>query len=122
MQFVIRDVESQLFQTRSSIAGTRLVVELSGCLDMDTTPLLKTFLEALIRDIQAGIVAEFEFHTRELYLMSSSSISCFASWIKQLKLLSTKCTVLFRTNPDLDWQRRTLDPIRRLALQLVSID
>jgi hypothetical protein len=89
---------------------------------MDATPLLKAYLDPLIRDIEAGIVAEFEFRTRDLYLMSSSAISCFATWVKQLKSLPNKCKVLFKTNPDLDWQRRTLDPIHRLALQIVWVD
>jgi len=75
-----------------------------------------------VLDMKAGIVSEFEFDTSQLYLMSSSSISCFATWIRSLKALQTRCSVDFKTNPNLDWQRRTLDPLRRLAIQIVSID
>ena len=118
----ITDIESQLFNTSSSIVGNRLIVALSGCLDMDTTPLLKSFLEPLIRDLQAGIVSAIEFETGQLYLMSSSSISCFATWIKSLMNTQPEWRVTFKTNPNLSWQRRTLDPIRRLAEHLVSIE
>ena len=122
LEFVIRDVNSQLFWTKSMIVGTRLLVRLCGSLDMDTTPLLKSYLEPLLRDIQAGIVSEFEVDVRELYLMSSSSISCFATWTKSLKSLQNHCKVVFLTNPALGWQRRAIDPICNLAPQLVSVD
>ena len=116
------DVESQLFRTSSSMVGKRLSVRMSGCLDMDATPQLADFLNALVKDIKAGIVNEFEFDTSQLYLMTSSSISCFATWIRLLKELQIRCCVNFKTNPDLGWQRRTLDPLCRLAIQIVSIE
>lgn len=122
MEFVIHDVESQQFWTKSDIVGKRLSVRLYGCLDMDTTPLLKAYLEPLLRDIQAGIVSEFEFYTSELYLMSSSSIICFATWVKSLKSMQNPCKVSFMTNPAFGWQRRALDPICSLANQIVSVD
>lgn len=118
----ITDIESQLFNTTSSIVGNRLIVTLSGCLDMDTTHYLKSFLEPLIRDFQAGIVSAIEFETGQLYLMSSSSISCFAAWIKSLMNTQPDWRVTFKTNPNLSWQRRSLDPIRRLAEHMVSIE
>jgi len=118
----IIDVKSQLFNTSSSIVGNRLVVTLSGCLDMDTTPYLKSYLDPLIRDFQAGIVDAIEFDTGQLYLMSSSSISCFATWVKSFMNMRPEWRVTFKTNPNLSWQRRSLDPIRRLAEHMVSIE
>lgn len=122
MSSLLPDVESQLFRTNSSMVGKRLFVRMAGCLDMEATPQLAAFLDALIKDIKAGIVNEFEFDASQLYLMSSSSISCFATWIRSLKMLPTRCCVEFKTNPNLGWQRRTLDPLRRLAIQIVSIE
>ncbi len=118
----ITDIKSQLFNTSSSIVGNRLIVMLSGCLDMDTTPYLKSFLDPLTQDFQAGIMSAIEFDTAQLYLMSSSSISCFATWIKTLMNTQPGWRVTFKTNPNLSWQRRSLDPIRRLAEHMVSIE
>jgi len=118
----VQDSAGEFFSTESSIVGKRLIAAFSGCLDMETTSRLKSFLDPLIRDVQAGIIREFEFDTSRLYLMSSASISCLATWIKSLKLAHPKCYVLFKTNPNLAWQRRALDPIQRMAAGIVAIE
>lgn len=121
MKSVIEDVSGGGFSTLSQITGQRLAVKLSGCLDLQTTPHLRTFLRQLIPIIKAGIAQVLEFDTCELYMMSSSSISCLAGWVKELKDGRIACQVEFRTNPNLTWQRRTLDPIRRFADQIVVV-
>jgi hypothetical protein len=39
-----------------------------------------------------------------------------------LKVLPNRCRVTFRTNPNLAWQRRALESIRRLAEELVFVE
>ncbi|HET9960072.1 MAG TPA: hypothetical protein VFQ61_36520 [Polyangiaceae bacterium] len=122
MNSVVQDVASEAFSTKSRLAGERLTVELVGCLDMETAPQLRRFLGLLTPIAEGAMVKEFEFHTQDLYLMSSSAISLLAAWIKSLKELAAGCRVKFRTNPNLSWQKRSLDPIRRLAVEVVSVE
>ncbi len=120
--FVVRDVSAEGFSTTSVVAAQRAETKLKGCLDMHTSPLLKNFLAQLMPPIKAGLVTGIDFDVQELYLMSSSAIGCFASWVKDLKELRATCRVKFRTNPNLTWQRRTLGPIRSFAEQIVLFE
>jgi hypothetical protein len=118
---IVRDVQGEVFSTRSKLAGTSAHVTLQGCLDLETAPALQRFLGGLTGALTSGVLREVEFDTDGLYLMSSSSISSMASWVKQLKGSAPAARIKFRTNPNLAWQRRTLESIRRVAEAMVSI-
>lgn len=117
----IGDVHGDVFSTRSEVSGQRLRVVLIGCLDMETAPDLERFLADATRLLIDGGVRDIEFEIEGLYLMSSSSISVTAAWIKRLKGVAPSCRVKFKTNPNLAWQRRTLESIRRVAETMVSV-
>jgi len=122
MSIVVDDVLGSAFSTKSSLSADRITVELVGCLDLDTAPLLRHFLVQLTRSAQAGELLAFEFNIEQLYLMSSSAISHFASWLKGMRTTEHVRQIKFRTNPNLSWQHRSLDPLRRLASQLVLVE
>lgn len=122
MSASVDDILGNVFSTSSQLFGDRVVVQLVGCLDMQTAPLLKRFLNQLMLEAESGVLREFEFHTEQLYLLSSSAISCLASWLKSLKATGQICSVTFVTNANLGWQRRSLDPLRRLAERIVRIE
>ncbi|HWA77145.1 MAG TPA: hypothetical protein VG937_32640 [Polyangiaceae bacterium] len=121
MKVVVDDVRGEVFSTSSRQLGPRLVVELVGCLDMQTAPTLKLFLGQLLPHAESGAVDEVEFNIEQLYLLSSSAISCLATWLKAVRALEQACPVTFVTNANLGWQRRSLDPLRRLAEKMVRI-
>jgi hypothetical protein len=118
---VVSDVQGDVFSTCSKLSGKSAIVTLQGCLDLETAPALQRFLGGLAAALTSGLLREVEFDTNGLYLMSSSSISHMASWVKQLKTSAPAARVKFRTNPNLAWQRRTLEPIRRVAEAMVSV-
>jgi anti-anti-sigma regulatory factor len=118
----VADIHGDVFSTHSELVGQRLCVELTGCLDMETAPALERFLGALTRSLSSEHVREIEFATGGLYLMSSSAISHLAAWVKRLKQVSPGSCIRFRTNPNLAWQRRTFDSIRRVAESIVVVD
>lgn len=118
----IADVSGAVFNTHSELDGSGLRVKLTGCLDMETAPSLERYLASVSRALDSQSVREVEFDVEGLYLMSSSSISHMAVWIKRLKVQAPACRVRFKTNPNLAWQRRTLDSLRRLAERVVTID
>ena len=118
----VDDIRGEVFSTSSSVLDDRLSVALIGCLDMQTAPFLKRYLSQLSPSAESGELCEFEFNTEQLFLLSSSAISCLATWLKALKAMPQVRQVRFVTNQNLGWQRRSLDPLRRLADKLVSVD
>ena len=121
MTLALGDVRGEVFSTRSELSSQRLRVVLTGCLDMETAPDLERFLANATRLLTNEGVRDVEFEIAGLYLMSSSSISITAAWIKRLKGVAPSCRVKFKTNPNLAWQRRTLESIRRVAESMVSV-
>ncbi|HMA96061.1 MAG TPA: hypothetical protein VKP30_25420 [Polyangiaceae bacterium] len=107
---------------RSNIVQLRLTAELAGYLDSETLSNLGELLELATTDVSAGIVRDFEFNVSQIYLMSSSAISCLASWVKSMNERFPASKIFFRTSQELTWQRRALAPIRRLAPQSVFVD
>jgi hypothetical protein len=122
MSAVVDDIFGAEFSTKSLVRGDQVAVQLIGCLDLDAAPVLRHFLGQLTRGVQAGELLEFEFDVEHLYLLSSSAISHFAVWLKALKAIERVRSVRFRTNPNLSWQRRSLDALRRLAQPLVNVE
>ena len=122
MSSSIRDAQGEIFRTRSEVSGQRVRVVLTGCLDMETAPDYERYLGGLAAALASEGVREVEFDTVGLYLMSSSSISHTAAWLKRLGGLSPACRIKFKTNPNLAWQRRTFESIRRVAEALVAVE
>lgn len=121
MSVGVVDIQGDVFSTNTRLRGDRATVHLVGCLDMQTAPMLKRFLSQLVPEAESGSLRDFEFNIEQLYLLSSSAISCLASWLKSLKAIEQACQVTFVTNANLGWQRRSLDPLRRLAEHLVRV-
>lgn len=122
MSSSIRDVDGEIFRTRSEVTGQHVRVVLTGCLDMETAPEFERYLGGLGAALASEGIREVEFDTAGLYLMSSSAISHAAAWLKRIKGLSPTCRIKFKTNPNLAWQRRTFESIRRVAEALVAVE
>jgi len=118
---LVQDLQGDDFATKSAYRAGTLSVELVGSLDMETTPRLRNFLTR-VEEAAANTVQAIVFDATELYLMSSSAISCFASFLKRLKKLNHPFRITFRTNQAHTWQRRAFEPLARLAGEFVSIE
>jgi len=117
----LRDLRGEL-TTRSVVSEETLSVALVGCLDMDTTPSFAEFMLDLTPRALVGAFREIRFDTAELYLMSSSAISCFANFLKSVKRMEQPCRITFRTSEVHRWQRRAFEPLQRLAQNVVNIE
>jgi hypothetical protein len=117
---LIDDLRGEL-TTKSILGHEQVSIELIGCLDMETTPSFAEFMARLTPHVVAGALREVRFDTAGLYLMSSSGISCFATFLKRVKQLEPPCQVTFRTSPEHAWQRRAFEPLQRLA-GIVSVE
>jgi hypothetical protein len=122
MTVKVEEITGEVFSTQSRSAGDKVTVRLIGCLDLETAPTLQKILNQLARAVDAGDLAEIEFEIENLYLLSSSAISYFASWLKTVRASGRVRLVKFKMNPNLAWQRRSLDALRRLAEPLVSLE
>jgi anti-anti-sigma regulatory factor len=118
----VTDLEGEAFSTKSVYQAGVLSVALVGYLDLETTPRLRGFLTVVAPEIEAGTIRSVIFDANELYLMSSSAISCFASFLKEVKKLGRPCRITFRTNPTHGWQRRAFEPLVRLADKFATIE
>jgi|SRR6188768_2588505 len=116
------DLEGAVLSTISTVGNGKATVLVKGSLDLETTPRFKDFLTRLISEATGGKLQELVFDTAELYLMSSSAISSFASFLKGVKALQHRCLVTFRTSAAHGWQRRTFEPLRRLAEDIVRVE
>jgi len=117
----LRDIDGEL-TTRSIVADETLTVQLIGCLDMGTTPSFADFMLEVTSRTIAGAFRAIHFETAELYLMSSSAISCFANFLKSVKRMEQPCPVTFRTSGAHRWQLRAFQPLERLAANVVHVE
>jgi hypothetical protein len=54
--------------------------------------------------------------------MNSSCFKSFVVWIDSVKNAQPGYRIRFLTDPNLHWQRRSLEALRRLAANVVTID
>ena len=102
----------------------RLTVRFAGNADMEATPVLDSYLKELHETALAQAVGLVVFDLAELDFMNSSSFKCFVTWVGQVVKLEPpgRYEIRFLSNPDLQWQRRSLEALVRFAPDVVSID
>ena len=59
---------------------------------------------------------------RKLTFMNSSCFKAFVVWIDSVKNLAAPYKIRFLTDPNIHWQRRSLEALRRLAIQIVTLE
>jgi hypothetical protein len=67
-------------------------------------------------------VPEVHLDLDELYFLNSSCLKSLLAWVHQLASHNRPAyRVCFLTSPRLHWQRRSLEALRRLAPEVVSV-
>jgi hypothetical protein len=117
-------VAKEGFSISASEKGANVEVKFAGNGDMDATPVLATFLKQLHGDACMLGVAEVVFDFSALYFMNSSCFKCFVSWISLIHKMepAARYRVRFLSNPQLHWQRRSLEAIRYFAPEIVTVE
>ena len=54
--------------------------------------------------------------------MNSSCFKAFVVWIDTVKNAGRVYRIRFLTDPEMHWQRRSLEALRRLATNVVSVE
>jgi hypothetical protein len=120
----IADIKLPTFSTTSSQNADAMVVKMDGNADMTAHEPLKAFLDDLHKMTRTYRIREVTFDVQELYFMNSSCLSLFLRLINAVveSQASHSYSLRFRSNPNLRWQKRSLDAIRTYAKDVVSIE
>jgi hypothetical protein len=112
------------FTVSSAIEGGSIQLKLAGNADMDVAASLNNYLKQLHTDACEIGVSEVVLDFSRLYFMNSSCFKCFVTWIAQVKKLepAARYMVRFQSNPQLHWQRRSLEALRAFAPDEVVIE
>jgi anti-anti-sigma factor len=124
MTLALRDVQDETFGTRSRCEGEGIVVQMRGNADIGAQERLKTFLDALHLEAKRLKVRETVFDLEELYFMNSSCLSLLLRHINAIMQATggQGYRLKFRSNPNLRWQRRSLQALRSYAPDIVTVE
>ena len=115
-------VVSAGFQVTPQRTDTGLQLVFSGSGDMTAITLLSDFLKQAHSEARRLGMAQVSCDFQKLSFMNSSCFKSFVVWIDTVKNTPAPYQINFLTNPNFHWQRRSLEALRRLAMNIVTID
>jgi hypothetical protein len=120
----VGDIKLDGFSARSEDRAGAIVVWLRGNADMAVHERLKGFLDALGAAAKSARANEVIFELEELYFMNSSCLSLILRFINGALELKApqQYKARFRSNPNLRWQKKSLEAIHTYAKDLVIIE
>ncbi len=120
----VGEVKADGFSARVESRGGTIVVWMRGNADMAVHERLKGFFDALGAAAKVAHAKEIVFEFEELYFMNSSCLSLILRFINGV--LEAKPAhqykARFRSNPNLRWQKKSLQAIHAYAKELVIIE
>jgi hypothetical protein len=99
-----------------------LLVEFSGTGDVGAIELLAGYLKRVHAEAERLSLNEVRCDFRQLLFMNSSCFKAFVVWIDTVKNAPRSYRIRFLTDPQMQWQRRSLEALRRLATNVVQVD
>ena len=115
-------VSSDGFQAIPTLEDIRLRLVFSGSGDLNASGLLSDYLKQVHLEAIRLNLSEVCCDFRQLTFMNSSCLKSFVVWIDTVKNSSHLYQIRFLTEPSLHWQRRSLEALRRLAANIVTIE
>ncbi len=110
------------FSCTPHLEDQRLSVVFDGTGDVAAVELLALYLKRVHAEATRLGVSEVSCDFRKLTFMNSSCFKSFVVWIDTVKNAPSAYRIRFLTDPNMHWQRRSLEALRRLATNVVSID
>jgi anti-anti-sigma factor len=122
----IQDLQLELFTTATTRSGRSMTVCLKGNADLKSLDSLKGFVDAANEEaLQLGI-QEVVIDMNDLYFMNSSCLSLLMRWVVSLRSRDEAqlpiYKIRFRANPNIRWQRRSLQAICAVASDYASLE
>jgi hypothetical protein len=110
------------FSCAPAVDGATLRLTFVGTGDVAAVALLADYLERVHVEALRLPLREVICDVRELSFMNSSCFKSFVVWIDRVKNLAQPYQIRFVTEPRMQWQRRSLEALRRLATGVVSLE
>jgi hypothetical protein len=104
------------------LPGLVPAVKFSGNGDAQAVTPLDRFLKLLHKTLLDEQSTQIDVDLCELYFMNSSCLKAFVSWIYKVNTTGRPYQIHLQMNPRQPWQRRSLEPLKRLAPLVVFLD
>jgi hypothetical protein len=121
--FKLSPFSTSTFSASASESGGRAVLVLSGNADTLILNRFSSYMKAFHTDVSDQSLQEVHVDTGKLYFMTSSCLKVLVAWLTSVTELDAKkrYRVVFLSNPDLHWQRRSFDALRHIADGLMTV-
>ncbi|HVJ92246.1 MAG TPA: hypothetical protein VM580_20740 [Labilithrix sp.] len=115
---------SAALSLESHVESSRIAVTMRGNADMESLRSLEAFLGELHDEAVGLRCRQVTIDMRELYFMNSASIKLVVAWIANVQALSptARYSIHLASNPNLSWQRWTLNALKSVAADLITVD
>ena len=97
-------------------------VKFSGNGDAEAVVPLDRFLKLLHKNLTDDKSTEVYVDLADLYFMNSSCLKAFVSWIYKVNTTGKPYQIHLQMNPRQPWQKRSLEPLKRLAPAVVVLE
>ncbi len=115
-------VDTSAFACTPRFDDGKLSVTFSGTGDVAAIEILASYLQRVHGEAERLSLSEVTCDFRKLSFMNSSCFKAFVVWIDTVKNAARVYRIRFLTDPDMHWQRRSLEALRRLATSVVSVE
>ena len=115
-------IRANSFSLVPSADGPTPTVKFSGNGDTEAISPLDRFLKLLHKNLLDEKCASVSVDLGDLYFMNSSCLKAFVSWIYKVNTTGRPYQIRLQMNPRQPWQRRSLEPLKRLAPAIVFLD
>jgi hypothetical protein len=122
MLLYVNEVKSGDFSITAKAVGSRLVVNLAGTADSTVIEPLRDYLGHTAKELSTGQFTSVEFDIHSLYLLNSSCLKVFATFVHELSNTGSVTCVCFGVSSTLAWQQRAIIPLERLAPRFVVVE
>lgn len=119
---VLEPIRGADFACSANLAEGKLAVTFVGTGDVGAIEPLGGYLKAVHAEATRLETSEVACDFRKLTFMNSSCFKAFVVWIDTVKNTQKPYRIRFLTDPAMHWQRRSLEALRRLAMNVVTVD
>jgi hypothetical protein len=115
-------VETAGFSCAPTLDAGKLTVSFVGTGDVAAIEILGAYLQQVHAEAERLALTEVTCDFRKLSFMNSSCFKAFVVWIDTVKNAARSYRIRFLTDPEMHWQRRSLEALRRLATTVVTVE
>lgn len=122
--FDLPKIETTELRASASIEHGAIVVRFSGTADTVAMPQVHSLLQRLHDEVLRAGAREVTIDLRALEFMNSSCFKAFVSWIGGVQELeeARQYKILFLSDPEKHWQRRSLGALSCFAVDLIRVE